>query len=232
MKTLYHHSITKGNRAELLTMLTLQEQGYIVFSTTCGNSPVDLIALSPSGRAITIQVKYSSEGKIPSKSSWSDKNGYKNVKTDTSMFDTYALVREDKVIFAPSSFIGTTIRFELPTTNTLYWWWEDFKLLETDVFERRRLKQISPKPSKVKKVYQKKGRPTCQPKLRRVDRPDRDSLASMVWSQPLRAIASQFGVSDVAVRKWCVKENIDLPGRGHWRQMEVMARSEGLEPPM
>lgn len=51
---------------------------------------------------------------------------------------------------------------------------------------------------------------------RRTDRPTREELHDMVWRMPTTKIAEFFGVSDVAVRKWCVSYGIDKPPRGYW----------------
>jgi hypothetical protein len=37
-----------------------------------------------------------------------------------------------------------------------------------------------------------------------------------VWEQPIQEIASEFGVSDVAIAKVCRKWRIPTPGIGYW----------------
>lgn len=49
----------------------------------------------------------------------------------------------------------------------------------------------------------------------------RDELYQLVWSQPLRTLAAQFGLSDVGLAKTCRRMMIPLPGRGYWRQKET-----------
>ena len=44
----------------------------------------------------------------------------------------------------------------------------------------------------------------------------RRELFDLVWSKPVRAVAAELGVSDVAVHKICVKHRIPVPGRGAW----------------
>lgn len=39
---------------------------------------------------------------------------------------------------------------------------------------------------------------------------------AQVWSKPMTKLAAEFGISDVAIRKQCVKAGIDVPTRGHW----------------
>lgn len=51
---------------------------------------------------------------------------------------------------------------------------------------------------------------------RRVNWPDKKALAKLVWQKPLIHAAKDIGVSDVALRKHCVKLGIELPKQGHW----------------
>ncbi len=46
--------------------------------------------------------------------------------------------------------------------------------------------------------------------------PKKESLKKLVWQKPLMHAATEIGVSDVALRKHCVKLEISLPSRGHW----------------
>lgn len=46
-------------------------------------------------------------------------------------------------------------------------------------------------------------------------------LYELVWSEPLRKLAKQFGISDVAIAKRCRKSNIPLPGLGYWAKKEA-----------
>ena len=263
MNDLYHHTITIGNRAEILTALALHDQGYMVFTTICANSPVDLIALSHKGETIRIQVKYSKNMKVPRVNSWSDKNGHHSKIIDTSMFDYFALVFNDTVLFLPSEFAGRQIRNTLPDTDMKFWWWEDFLTLgERDIYAKKSRREVDPtislSPAKQKKIdymqnptrcpngspkisyYVKKGRPTERLDLRRTIRPSREELLQMVWDKPFLQLSKELGVSDVAIKKWCMKMDIPVPGRGYWRKIEagiieklpapILVHSEGFEP--
>lgn len=44
----------------------------------------------------------------------------------------------------------------------------------------------------------------------------RDELYELVWSKPLRSLAPEIGVSDVALGKACHKAGIPRPGTGYW----------------
>lgn len=53
---------------------------------------------------------------------------------------------------------------------------------------------------------------SCSSKATRiVERPAREELKTLIRTMPFTQIAKQFGVSDNAIRKWCIKEN--LPSR-------------------
>lgn len=54
---------------------------------------------------------------------------------------------------------------------------------------------------------------------RRVDRPAAADLHALVWAMPTVEVAALFGVSDVAVAKWCKAYGIDKPPRGYWAKM-------------
>lgn len=45
-----------------------------------------------------------------------------------------------------------------------------------------------------------------------------EELRELVWSKPMRDVAKDLGVSDVAVKKSCLRLGIETPKRGHWLQ--------------
>jgi hypothetical protein len=49
----------------------------------------------------------------------------------------------------------------------------------------------------------------------------REELHERVWREPLRTIAAELGVSDVWLRKACVKAQIPLPQQGHWAKLKA-----------
>lgn len=48
----------------------------------------------------------------------------------------------------------------------------------------------------------------------------RSQLHGLVWSAPLTLVARPFGISDVALRKTCIKFDIPVPPRGHWAKLQ------------
>jgi hypothetical protein len=49
---------------------------------------------------------------------------------------------------------------------------------------------------------------------------DREELYGSVWQVPLRKLAAEYGISDVALGKVCRKLEIPLPGPGHWTKIQ------------
>jgi hypothetical protein len=47
----------------------------------------------------------------------------------------------------------------------------------------------------------------------------RQSLFEMVWSEPMTKLAAQFKISDVALKKICLRHEIPVPGRGFWAKV-------------
>lgn len=54
------------------------------------------------------------------------------------------------------------------------------------------------------------------PTVRRITWPAKAALRKLVWQKPLMHAAAEIGVSDVALKKHCVKVGIDLPPAGNW----------------
>ena len=50
---------------------------------------------------------------------------------------------------------------------------------------------------------------TCSKlKSRKVERPSKEELEKLIWEKPFTELGKQFGVSDVAIKKWCKKYGI------------------------
>jgi len=47
----------------------------------------------------------------------------------------------------------------------------------------------------------------------------RDELFRRVWSTPMRTLAQEYGISDVALAKICKKMDIPVPGLGYWARV-------------
>ena len=47
----------------------------------------------------------------------------------------------------------------------------------------------------------------------------RDDLYQQVWEEPVSKIAPRYGISDVGLKKICVKLNVPVPPRGYWAKL-------------
>jgi hypothetical protein len=45
---------------------------------------------------------------------------------------------------------------------------------------------------------------------------NRRTIYDLVWSKPMTQVAQDFGISDVALKKICVKHRVPTPARGYW----------------
>ena len=49
----------------------------------------------------------------------------------------------------------------------------------------------------------------------------RKALYDLVWSEPMKTISERFGISDVALKKICVRATIPTPDRGYWAKKDA-----------
>jgi hypothetical protein len=49
----------------------------------------------------------------------------------------------------------------------------------------------------------------------------RAELYALVWSEPMKILSARFGISDVALKKTCVRAEIPTPDRGYWAKKEA-----------
>jgi len=47
----------------------------------------------------------------------------------------------------------------------------------------------------------------------------RQELYDLVWSEPLLTLSKKYNISDVGLRKICIRMNIPLPQNGHWQKI-------------
>jgi len=80
---------------------------------------------------------------------------------------------------------------------------------QTSTYAGRSLKKKKPPKIKLKTNLNK----------RKVVRPTKEELLSLVWKMPTTILAKQFNVSDKAIEKWCKCYNIPKPPRGYWQRM-------------
>ncbi len=51
---------------------------------------------------------------------------------------------------------------------------------------------------------------------RKIVWPSPEEISKLVWEMPTQKVAEKLGVSDVAIGKFCKKQNISKPPRGYW----------------
>lgn len=49
----------------------------------------------------------------------------------------------------------------------------------------------------------------------------REEMYEQVWAEPMRLLAPKYGISDVALKKVCVKLDVPVPPRGYWAKLEA-----------
>jgi hypothetical protein len=61
--------------------------------------------------------------------------------------------------------------------------------------------------------------PECACEMTRRFHVDPREMAQLVWEMPTSHIAQEYGVSDVAIAKFCKKHDIKKPPRGYWAKL-------------
>jgi|GEM_PF-2368160 len=64
-----------------------------------------------------------------------------------------------------------------------------------------------------------------------MSRYNRKELYNKVWRLPMRILAKEFGISDVALAKTCKKLHVPVPGRGYWAK-KAANQPIGPRPPL
>lgn len=194
----------KGAVALTKTIADLTVKGYNVFHPISEHSRIDLIA-EKDGQCFKLQVKYCGDDVISVRnySITANTKGIKNTKYQEHEIDYYAIYSSvlDKVIYPAFNFGGKYIRITPGENGQQFLWYEDF-LSFTDTCDKRNIE------SKFKGIG--------KPELRKVDRPSKDELATMIEEKPISEIAKSYGISDKAVAKWCALYDIKTKPRGYW----------------
>lgn len=50
---------------------------------------------------------------------------------------------------------------------------------------------------------------------------EREHLYSEIWTEPVKTVAERYEISDVALRKHCIRYGIPLPPRGYWEKLKA-----------
>lgn len=203
----------KGDIGAIQVIADLAKKGYIIFTpVVCESLPFDIIAYKD-GISKRIQCKYSSDGVVSAKTSWTDKNGSHKRHYSDSDFDYYGIYLPDidKVVYPSVRFKGVVLATEVRNSPTPFYWWEDFVDF-TDVAQKRTYRDFGKELTKTltEKSY------SVRYEARKVTRPSKEELRELLWQMPTQKLAAQFGVSDKAIEKWAKAYKIDKPSRGYW----------------
>jgi hypothetical protein len=57
--------------------------------------------------------------------------------------------------------------------------------------------------------------------IHRCDHPTKEKLQWLVWERPTSQLKDEFGVSDVAISKWCRRLGVNKPPRGYWAKVHA-----------
>jgi 5-methylcytosine-specific restriction endonuclease McrA len=90
-----------------------------------------------------------------------------------------------------------------------------FKLKEPPIDETPKVEFIKNKPPYTTNKYKTKQEAyfsQCKVK----NRPIKEDLLKLIWNNSLSKIGNSYGVSAGAIKKWCKKYNIPVPGVGYW----------------
>lgn len=49
----------------------------------------------------------------------------------------------------------------------------------------------------------------------------RRQLYDLIWSKPMREAAAEIGISDVGLKKVCVRHRVPVPPQGHWNKVHA-----------
>lgn len=209
---------TTGEISEAYIMAELMANGYTVSKTFGDNQRYDMIVDDGSGKLLRVQCKtghikdgvvvfhlFSNSGGL----------GKKDYHGQIDAFATFC-VESKRVYLVPIGRCGTSyihLRIEYPksgATSNVNWASE---YIVGDVPSDHFKPGISEVPSSKEHLSEKfwaarkaSAKLTCSA----------EELKKLVWSKPLRDVAKELGVSDVAVKKACIRLNVDTPPRGYW----------------
>jgi hypothetical protein len=208
-----HHTKDKGDLAAAMAIADLTLKGYACFTPVVSEHlPFDIIAYKD-GISYRIQAKYAQKGAIHNTCVWNDKHGCHVKKYGMNDFDYYAIYLPDiqKIIYPSIQYGGKTISTTLPNSAKPFLWWEDF-INFTDNAVHKTFRDFNYSIIATITPAVIAGRLL----RRRVERPTKEELETMLWEQPTIQIAKLFNVSDQAVAKWAKAYGISKPPRGYW----------------
>lgn len=226
-----HHTKYVGDLAVARIMTDLIEKRWFVMQPTISEHlPFDLLAyrvIDDKPEYLRIQVKAANEFRT------APAPGRKSVRYTSDTIDLFATYLADVGVCAyfPVVLCGsanTCLTTKVPNNPTEFWWYEDF--LEpnplpdgrTKSTYRRFKEKLVYGPRVTKKAKERpileKAEKLANPRTTRYPSPS--VLQAMVWEKSFLALGAEFGVSDVAVRKYCKSLDLKLPPMGYFAMNE------------
>lgn len=210
-----------GDIALLKVIEDLIKRGLVPLTPFTEQHPFDIVAMDAAKKEYyRIQIKYggrnSNRKDVPSGKHYNKGKASKGYQPDS--FDYYAIYIPEKnvVIYPPISLRGKS--FRITASRRPFYWYEDFLDFHQNVPPKRTAKDIGePLPPIKHKVKH----------ATKVIWPSKEELSKMVWEKPTQKIAIDFGVSDVAVSKWCKFYEIPKPPRGYWAKQQKSGGAAG-----
>lgn len=203
-----------GDIALLKVIEDLIKRGLVPLTPFTEQHPFDIVAMDTAKKEYyRIQIKYggrkSNRKDVPSGKHYNRGKASKGYQPDS--FDYYAIYIPEKnvVIYPPISLRGKS--FRITASRRPFYWYEDFLDFNQNIPSKRTAKDIG------------ESLPPIKHKIKHATKvvwPSKDELSKMVWEKPTQKIAIDFGVSDVAVSKWCKSYGISKPPRGYWAKLE------------
>lgn len=203
-----------GDIALLKVIEDLIKRGLVPLTPFTEQHPFDIVAMDAVASVYyRIQVKYggrkSNRKNVPSGKHYNRGKASKGYQPDS--FDYYAIYipEKDVVIYPPISLRGKS--FRISASRRPFYWYKDFLEFSQAVPPKRNAKDVGEyfHPVKHKVKHSTK-----------VEWPSKEELTKLVWEKPTTQLSNHFGVSDVAISKWCKSYGIPKPPRGYWAKQQ------------
>jgi hypothetical protein len=214
---------TIGEISEAYIVAELLSNGYVVSKTVGDNQRYDIVVEDVSGRLMRVQCKtgrYKDGFVAFHLCSNSGGLGRKDYHGQIDAFATFC-VENKRVYLIPIEKCGTSImhlRTSYPKSGAVsnVNWASDYII--GDIPENHFQVGVSKAPS-ISNLLTPKAK-AAHVAARKIEVSD-EELKALVWAKPLRSVASDLGVSDVAVKKACKRRGIATPQQGYWNRATI-----------
>jgi hypothetical protein len=209
-----HHTKTKGDLAVAVVIADLTKKGYGIFLPLSEHLPIDLIAYKDE-KCFRIQCKYSVDGSLNYKSTWTTSKGLKYKQYAEDAFDYYAvyLPEKDIVCYPAIKFRGARLTTKVPNSTSPFFWYEDF-LDFTDNAEHKTYKDFGG----VITFFNHDG---FRSGAENATKPTKEELELLIWKHPMIKLAQILNVSKSSISKWVKAYGLERPPNGYWIAKDI-----------